>query len=257
MTSPLLTPAPSTSRYAWVAGGVLLLHVAALWGVQRAMHNPPKKDDIKPAVMISQLIVAAPPAPEPVPQPPTPPAPVPPPPAPEPPPPPPPPPAPKPPPPKPPPPKPKPKPVAKPKPVTERTPVVPSPPPAPPAPPAPVLPPPAPPAPPAAPAAPVAPSAPVIERHEARNAAAVRNAGISYPSQSQRLREEGVVRVRVLVGANGRIKEAVLAKSSGFDRLDRAAIEGLLRNGRFTPTTRNGVPIDDWYILPVSFKLQR
>ncbi|MDO4724774.1 MAG: energy transducer TonB [Comamonadaceae bacterium] len=103
----------------------------------------------------------------------------------------------------------------------------------------------------------MAPSAPVIERHEARNAAAVRNAGISYPSQSQRLREEGVVRVRVLVGANGRVKEAVLAKSSGFDRLDRAAIEGLLRNGRFAPTTRNGVPIDDWYILPVSFKLQR
>lgn len=78
-----------------------------------------------------------------------------------------------------------------------------------------------------------------------------------YPSQSQRLREEGIVRVRVLIGTDGRAKDAQIAQSSGSSRLDRAAMEGVLRNGRFSPTTRNGVPIEDWYVLPVNFKLPR
>lgn len=96
----------------------------------------------------------------------------------------------------------------------------------------------------------------MIVRDERSNAVTA-NHGIVYPSQSQRLREEGLVRVRVLIGTDGRAKEAEVAQSSGSSRLDRAAIEGVLRNGRFSPTTRNGVPIEDWYVLPVNFKLPR
>ncbi|RRD39968.1 energy transducer TonB [Comamonadaceae bacterium OH3737_COT-264] len=108
----------------------------------------------------------------------------------------------------------------------------------------------------AAPAGPPA-GAPVEVRAVSHNIAAVSNAGITYPAQSLRLREEGIVRVRVLIGANGRAKEATIAQSSGSSRLDNAAIEGILRNGRFMPTKRNGQPVDDWYILPVNFKLPR
>lgn len=249
----------------FAVGATVLLHLAALWGIQHAAQQTPKKEDVvEPAAMVVQLIVA-PPAPEPTAPPP---APEPPPPEPPPPPPPepPPPPPPEPPPPPPPKPKPKPKPAVKPvvkpkpSPAPERAPRVVEPEPAPPAPPAPP-PPPAPPAPPAPVRAPLPPGppagAPEVVRAESRNIAAVSSAGITYPAQSLRLREEGVVRVRVLIGANGRAKQAQVAKSSGSSRLDSAAVEGILRNGRFTPTKRNGQPVDDWYILPVNFKLPR
>lgn len=93
----------------------------------------------------------------------------------------------------------------------------------------------------------------MLERSQSSNIAALRHAGIQYPPQSARLRESGVVRVRVLIGANGRAKEATIAQSSGSPRLDNAALQGILRNGRFEPSKRNGQPVDDWYILPVEF----
>ncbi|RMX04087.1 energy transducer TonB [Corticibacter populi] len=257
------------SNTSLAVGGALLIHVAALWAVVHVMNQETEPAEvIEPAVILTQLI--APPAPEPLAAPAAAPAvPEPPPPVPPPPPPPePPPPAPKP----PPPPKPTPKPVTKPKPVTERTPVVPPAPPPEPAPaPAPVE---APPAPTPAPAVASAPSSanitgtdarsgstnlaegePVIQRAASNSSAALNNTPVPYPPISRRMREEGRVVLRVLVSANGTAKEVRIRTSSGYDRLDKAAQEAVLRNWRFTPTKRNGAPIDDWYDIPVNFKL--
>lgn len=48
-----------------------------------------------------------------------------------------------------------------------------------------------------------------------------------YPSVSQRLGEQGSVVLQLLVGTDGRVQDAKVAKSSGFPRLDEAARKGL------------------------------
>lgn len=79
---------------------------------------------------------------------------------------------------------------------------------------------------------------------------------IVYPQISRRMNEEGIVVLRVLIGADGRAKRVEIKKSSGFARLDQAAREGLLKT-RYKPSTVGGVPVDDWYDIPVNFKLSR
>jgi len=75
-----------------------------------------------------------------------------------------------------------------------------------------------------------------------------------YPSRCLRLGIEGRVKVRVLVGENGRAQEVALGESSGDASLDEAAMEAV-RKWRFEPATRNGMPVRAWVIAPVSFKL--
>ncbi|MDR1424158.1 MAG: TonB family protein [Azoarcus sp.] len=76
-----------------------------------------------------------------------------------------------------------------------------------------------------------------------------------YPALSIRLREEGVVRLRVFVTVDGRAGEVNLYRSSGFARLDKTAIESVAR-WRFRPAQRGGKPVADWVVVPVRFHLQ-
>jgi protein TonB len=76
-----------------------------------------------------------------------------------------------------------------------------------------------------------------------------------YPSLSRRLREQGLVRLRVHVTEGGRAGEVTLHTSSGFDRLDRAALEAVKR-WRFRPARRAGTPVASWVVVPVRFELQ-
>jgi protein TonB len=50
-----------------------------------------------------------------------------------------------------------------------------------------------------------------------------------YPPASQRAKEEGETTVSVCVDEQGRMTDAKLVKSSGFPRLDEAALKGLVR----------------------------
>jgi protein TonB len=65
---------------------------------------------------------------------------------------------------------------------------------------------------------------------------------------------EGRVRVRVLVGENGKVQEVTLDRSSGESALDESALEAV-RTWRFEPARRNGTPVRAWAIVPVEFKL--
>jgi periplasmic protein TonB len=76
-----------------------------------------------------------------------------------------------------------------------------------------------------------------------------------YPASDTRLGNEGTAYVEVYVLPNGRVGEARIAKSTGFERLDRSALEEARRNWRLIPATRDGVPIAHWYKVAVTFKI--
>lgn len=75
-----------------------------------------------------------------------------------------------------------------------------------------------------------------------------------YPPRCLRMGTEGVVKVRVLVGENGKPQEITISKSSGDSALDRAALEAI-EDWEFNPATRDGQPIRAWVIVPVAFTL--
>ena len=77
-----------------------------------------------------------------------------------------------------------------------------------------------------------------------------------YPSEARLNKWQGRVIVRVLVEASGRVADAQVAKSSGYNELDQAAEEVLYR-WRFNPAYRDGQPVTAWVKVPVSFKLTR
>jgi protein TonB len=82
---------------------------------------------------------------------------------------------------------------------------------------------------------------------------------LSQPPYSPRdIREgnQGSVDVEVYVLPNGRVGDARIVKSAGFERLDQATIEEAKRSWRLVPATRDGVAIAQWYRLRVVFKLK-
>ena len=102
-------------------------------------------------------------------------------------------------------------------------------------------------------AAPAAPAQPAIQLPSS-DADYLQNPEPKYPENSQRLNEQGTSTIRVLIGADGLPQKAEIGKSSGFDRLDRAALATVLR-WRFVPGKRNGVPEAMWFSVPIVWKL--
>lgn len=86
------------------------------------------------------------------------------------------------------------------------------------------------------------------------DAAYLRNPPPEYPPQSRALEEEGVVKLKVRVSAEGRARTVEMAKSSGFKRLDTAALEAV-RQWRFVPAKQDGQAIEDTVIVPLRFTL--
>jgi len=76
-----------------------------------------------------------------------------------------------------------------------------------------------------------------------------------YPAPDTRLGNEGTLDVEVYVLPTGRVGDARIARSSGFERLDQSAIDEAKRNWRLVPATRDGVPFAEWYKVRVTFKL--
>lgn len=77
-----------------------------------------------------------------------------------------------------------------------------------------------------------------------------------YPRASRRQGETGLVVVRVFVGTDGLPKQLQVLQSSGFVRLDEAALEGV-RRARFKPPTENGQPAAGWARIPIPFELEK
>lgn len=87
------------------------------------------------------------------------------------------------------------------------------------------------------------------------SAAYLNNPKPAYPSISKRMGEEGKVLLRVLVSADGVPQKVELKTSSGYERLDRQAIDAV-QQWRFVPGKRNGVAEAMWNLVPVQFVLE-
>ena len=223
---PYTMTTPSSNRLL-VVGAVVGLHVVAVWALQAGLLRR-AAELIVPVQVMADLVElprpqVAPPAPVPPPKA----APV---------------------------PQPRPRPVAAPPPqaalAPEPSPTAPVVAPAPPAPPQPVVAAAAP-----APATPPAPPAPPAVVLPSSNADYLNNPPPPYPPLSRRLGEQGKVVVRVLIKADGTASEATVLTSSGYERLDEAARQTVLR-WRYVPGKRAGVPEAMWFNVPIQFVLQ-
>lgn len=77
----------------------------------------------------------------------------------------------------------------------------------------------------------------------------------SYPRLSKRMGEQGEVRLKVQVGLQGEVLVVELLRTSGFERLDEAAIEAV-KSWRFKPAQQGGEPVISWVEIPVKFILE-
>ena len=79
-----------------------------------------------------------------------------------------------------------------------------------------------------------------------------------YPASSQRLGEEGRVVVKCLVDPqSGRCQDAQVDVSSGFPRLDEAAVREAKRAWRFLPGSNDGKPTAMWHSVAVKFEIKK
>ncbi|MBS0373209.1 MAG: TonB family protein [Proteobacteria bacterium] len=75
-----------------------------------------------------------------------------------------------------------------------------------------------------------------------------------YPASARRLGEEGVVVVRVLVGADGHAAVVDVATSSGSPRLDSAALAAV-RRWTFQPAANGAGPVASYSLVRIVFRL--
>jgi len=76
-----------------------------------------------------------------------------------------------------------------------------------------------------------------------------------YPPSSRRAGEEGTVTLQVYVLETGKAGEVKVSKSSGFPKLDEAAVREVQRTWRFVPGKEDGKPTAMWHTFNVTFRL--
>ena len=76
-----------------------------------------------------------------------------------------------------------------------------------------------------------------------------------YPSSSLRLGEEGLVGLSLSLGADGKVLDGKVAVSSGFERLDTAALKHAIRSWKFEPCMSGDKPIACSYRMNFRFKI--
>lgn len=77
----------------------------------------------------------------------------------------------------------------------------------------------------------------------------------TYPEQASSQKHEGTVTLRLLVGSDGKVKDARLVKSSGYPALDEAAAVGLSKCS-FNPAVKDGKPVDAWTAFQYVWKAE-
>lgn len=94
-----------------------------------------------------------------------------------------------------------------------------------------------------------APSAPIY------NADYLNNPAPKYPALSRRAGEEGTVMLRVFVDAAGAPTQVNINTSSGFERLDKAAVNAV-RQWKFVAARQAGEAIGAWVLVPIIFNIK-
>ena len=86
--------------------------------------------------------------------------------------------------------------------------------------------------------------------------AAASNPVPPYPADALARGIEGLVLLRVRIGADGSVEEATVHQSSGTPSLDESALSTVRRQWRFEPATRCGVAVSYEAILPIRFTIR-
>ena len=73
-----------------------------------------------------------------------------------------------------------------------------------------------------------------------------------YPRVSRKRGERGKVLVRVFINRDGSSEKVEIEQSSGFNRLDKAAMDSA-KKCRFVPAKRNGKPVKTLATIPYTF----
>jgi protein TonB len=96
----------------------------------------------------------------------------------------------------------------------------------------------------------------VVEKEEPPKfgVAYLNNPRPEYPRLSQRAGEEGKVVMKVLVSVEGRPDSVEVISSSGFERLDKAAVAAV-KQWRFEPARKGGKALSAYVNVPLSFSL--
>ncbi len=81
------------------------------------------------------------------------------------------------------------------------------------------------------------------------------NPAPKYPKLSKRLREEGVVILQLLITQNGTVDEVNIKTSSGYPRLDKAAIKAV-KQWRYVPAQQGDETISYRYEQPIHFAMK-
>lgn len=89
---------------------------------------------------------------------------------------------------------------------------------------------------------------------EPRSAAYLNNPKPEYPTISRRLQETGKVLLRVHVDTSGMATQVEIRNSSGFPRLDNAAVKAVWQ-WRFVPAKRGETTVAAWVLIPLNFEL--
>jgi periplasmic protein TonB len=65
---------------------------------------------------------------------------------------------------------------------------------------------------------------------------------------------EGDAVLKVLIAADGRVREAIVVRATHPD-FGKYAVKKALSSWRFIPATRGGKPVEDWQTIPIRFKI--
>ena len=76
----------------------------------------------------------------------------------------------------------------------------------------------------------------------------------NYPPYLLGREIEGSATIRVLVGTDGRVREAIVVNATHPD-FGKAAVRQALKSWRFKPATRGSDTVEDWVTIPVTFQI--
>ena len=97
---------------------------------------------------------------------------------------------------------------------------------------------------------------PAFANEPAQRAQMLEAAVPAYPEHARRRDQEGTVRVRARVLADGQVSDVQVERSSGVPALDQAAI-GAVQASKFRAAQdASGAPVDSWVVVPYKFVLQ-
>ena len=100
---------------------------------------------------------------------------------------------------------------------------------------------------------PIKPSEPIFNA-AMRDPRFARDFQPAYPPGLLSREVEGKAVVKVLIGIDGRVRQVVVLSATHPD-FGKATERQALREWRFNPATRDGVPVEDWQTLTVRFDI--